>query len=132
MSERRHVARWLLRRAAGLGLALFPLFGSGCLYLGESRQTDFDESKRTAVRFATARAARQFHDGFRSSDREAHTDHDAFVMPFLVAQGEWVYHETAHYNAEVRLADVDRDGSITEEEAHAYLEHVKRAAAGGD
>ena len=53
-------------------------------------------------------------------------------MPFLVARGGKLYHETAHYNAEVRLADVNRDGDITEEEAQAYLAYVEQAVASED
>ena len=119
-------------RPALLGLALLPLWTSGCLFAGGTKRTEFVEQDRILVRFPTAQAAHDFHAGLRQSDREAYTDAGGFVVPFLVAGGGARYHETAHYNAEVRLADVNRDNNITEAEARDYLAYVNRSLAKDD
>lgn len=124
MNDRRH--GWVRRRAAALGLTILPLLSTGCLYLGASERIEFDESKRLPVKFASAQAARDFHEGLRLSDRDEYTDKGGFVMALLLARGHSLYHETAHYNAAVRRTDVDRDGSITDAEARAYLADVTR------
>ena len=119
-------------RPSLLGLALLPLFTSGCLFAGGTKRTEFEESERILVRFPTAQAAHDFHAGLRQSDREAYTDASGFVVPFLFVRGGARYHETAHYNAEVRLADVNRDNDITEAEARDYLAYVNRSLAEDD
>lgn len=132
VNDKRHVAQVTLRQSTVLGLVLLPLFTTGCLFVGGTEWTEFEEAKRIPVKFLSVGAAHDFHEGLRRSDREAYTDARGFVMPFLVARGGKFYHETAHYNAEVRLADVNRDSDITEEEAQAYLTYVERVVAGED
>lgn len=132
MNDKRHVAKVVFRQSAVFGLALLPLLTTGCLFVGGTQRTEFEEAKRIPVKFRSTRAAHDFHEGLRQSDREAYTDVGGFVMPFLVARGGELYHETAHYNAEVRLADVNRDSDITEEEAQAYLAYVERVVGSED
>lgn len=124
MNDKRHGRA--LRRIAACGLALLPIFSSGCLYLGASERIDFDEAKRLPVKCASAQAARDFHAAIRLSDKDEYTDKGGWVMALLLARGHSLYHETAHYNAAVRRADVNRDGTITEEEAQSFLAEVTR------
>ena len=121
-----------LRQALSCGLALLPLLSTGCVVVGGAKRTEFEEAQRLPVKFSSATAAQDFHEGLRLSDREPYTDASGFVAPFLFARGSATYHETAHYNAEVRLADVDRDNEITEAEARAYASQVRRALTSED
>ena len=132
VNDKRHMAAVIFRLFTVFGFALFPLFLTGCLVLGGSQRTEFDETKRISVKFSSVKAAHDFQEGLRQSDRDAYTDVGGFVVPFVVARGGRVYHETEHYNAAVRLADVNRDDEITEEEAQAYLAYVKRVVASED
>ena len=125
MNDQRQAAKDLVRRCTRFGLALLPLLTPGCLFVGVTERTEFEEAKRIPVRFLSERAAHDFHDAHRQSDREQYTDVDHFVMPFLVGREQKLYRETAHYNAGVRLADVNRDSDITEDEARAYLEYTQ-------
>ena len=118
--------KWTSRAATILALLSLP---TGCLCVGGSQQTKFNEVERIAVKFPSARAAQDFHDGLEQSDRKAFTETHGFVVPLLFARGGELYHETVHYNAEVRLADVDRDGEITEAEAQEYVEYVEQRNA---
>ncbi len=115
-----------------LGLALASLLISSCVVVGATKRTEIDEAGRLPVRFPSVQAAHDFHEGLRQSDRAAYTDASGLAVPLLFGRATETYHETAHYNAEVRLADVDRDGAITEEEARAYLDLVLRELAGED
>lgn len=130
VNHQRAVAQGPIHQLAVLGIALLSLLTSGCLYAGGSKRIEFEETDRILVKFSTALAAQDFHDGLRQSSREDYTEGGGFLVPFLIARGGAVYHETAHYNAEVRLADVNRDSDITETEAQAYLAFVRREAAG--
>ncbi|MEM7306567.1 MAG: hypothetical protein AAF682_07850 [Planctomycetota bacterium] len=118
------------RRLAVLGTALLPLLCTGCLAVGLTERSEFEEAQRTPVKFPSARAADDFHAGLRESDREVYVEANTFVVPFLVARRSELYHETDHYNAEVRRADVDRDGEITEDEARTYLGSVRSGGEG--
>lgn len=122
-------AKWILRLFTAFGAVLIPLVSTGCLFVGGTRRIEFDEESRTAVKFSCVEAAHDFHEGLRLSDPEPYTDVSGFAAPFIAARAGGVYHETDHYNAEVRLADVNRDRTITEEEAEAYLAYVRRTLA---
>lgn len=45
---------------------------------------------------------------------------------FTSNPGGVVFHETHHYNAQVRMADVDGDSLITDAEASAYRERMNQ------
>ena len=53
MNDKRHVPKGVLRRR--FGLALLPLLTTGCLFVGGTQRTDFEEAERLPVRFASAR-----------------------------------------------------------------------------
>ena len=112
------------RVSAAVAVALLPLVSVGCLFAGGVRRIESDESARILVRFSGVEASREFHDALERSDPEPYTDMGGFVVPFVAARGEGVYHETLHYNAAARIADVDRDGRITQEEARDYAAWV--------
>ena len=116
-----------LRLACLLACFLMPALTTGCLFAGGAKRIEVDEATRIHVKFSGADAARDFHEAFSRSDAEPFTAMSGYVVPFLVARGEGVYHETLHYNAAVRLADIDRDGSITAQEARNYVDYIDRA-----
>ena len=132
MNDKRPMATVIFWLFTVFGATLLPLLITGCLFVGGTKRIEFDKARRISVRFSSVKAAHDFHEGLRRSDRDAYTDEGGFVVPLIVARGGKVYHETEHYNAEVRLADVNRDGEITEEEAQAYLAYVERMVAGED
>ena len=103
--------------------AALPLVG-GCLAMGGGEKTCFDEDERITVRFANRTASNAFYQGFARADRGDYTDGGGFFVLLLAGGGGSLFHETQFYNAQVRRADVDRDGEITEEEALGYREAV--------
>jgi len=113
-----------------LAILLLSAIGTGCLYAGGAKRIESDEDSRIVVRFSGTEAAREFHEAFRRSDPEPYTEKSGFIVPLVLARGEAVYHETLHYNAAVRRADVDRDGRITTDEAREYAVHVDRPPYG--
>lgn len=115
-----------LRPVSLLATLFLSAISSGCLFVGGAKRIESDEAARIPVRFAGTEAAREFHEALSRSDIEPYTGMSGFVVPFVIARGEGVYHETLHYNAAVRMADVDRDGSITIEEARSYVAYVDR------
>ena len=110
-------------RSCVVAIAALP-FACGCLAGGGGEKTVFDESERYQVRFANRDASRAFHEGLASADREDYTDGGGFFVLFLAGGGGSTFYETQFYNAQVRRADIDRDGEITEEEALDYRDAV--------
>ena len=104
-----------------LGLAVVC---SGCLFMGGGDRVEIDEERRYRVQFSSVEAARVFHRALEASDHDLFVNEGGFMIPFVAFAGGSVFHETDHYNAQVRLADVDRNGEITEEEASAYEAYV--------
>jgi hypothetical protein len=70
--------------------------------MGGGHRTEYDEAIRYPVRFSSAGAARDFHAALEESDREPYTDEGGFVVLLIAGGGRDVYHETQHYNAQVR------------------------------
>ena len=105
---------------------LFCVFTSGCLIMGGGKETHFEEDIRLRVRFQSLAASTDFHDGMNRSDREWYIDAGGITVPFLFLGGGVVFHETQHYNAQVRMADVDGDSLITDDEASAYRERMNQ------
>jgi hypothetical protein len=108
--------------------AALPLVG-GCLAMGGGEKTRFDEAERIAVRFANRTASNAFYEGFANADRGDFTDGGGFFVLLLAGGGGSTFYETHFYNAQVRRADVDRDGEITEEEALGYRDAVGAESA---
>lgn len=100
------------------------LFTCGCLAGGGGEKTVFDESERCQVRFASRGASQAFHEGLARADRDDYTDGGGFFVLFLAGGGSSTFYETQFYNAQVRRADIDRDGEITAEEALDYRDAV--------
>src|SRR5687768_2200785 len=93
---------------------LLPLV-SGCLAFGGGHEIRFDESLRYPVSFASIEAAGLFHEGLARASRKGFTEGGGFGILFLFGHGRGVFHETEFYNAQVRAADIDRDGILTGE-----------------
>ncbi len=106
-----------------VALALCALL-PGCLMAGGGNRIEFDEDIRLPVRFASPAACEAFHAGLDLSDRAPFTRGRGFYVLLLAGGGERVFHETQHWNAQVRRADADADGTITEDEATRYRASV--------
>ena len=104
-------------------ILLFPLV-CGCVVMGGGHEIVFDEEHRLPVRFASVAASDAFHDGLEMADPDEFEEAGGFVVFGLVAMGGEIFHETQFYNAQVRLADVDRDGVIDDAEASRYLRRM--------
>ena len=113
-----------MRSMPWMSVALVPVL-SGCLVMRGARSVEVEEQERIAVRFESSTAADVFFEALARSSREDHTDERGFAVPFLAIGGETIFHETRHFNAQVRMADVDRDGNISQTEAAAYLDRVR-------
>jgi hypothetical protein len=107
--------RWL----ALLSLLLM----SGCIAIRQG--IEFDEEARIQVRFENEEALRLF-ESQRSRPKIHHTDHTYFVGLPLFIGIERVLHETEWYNHLVRLADLDGNKTITEQEMRTALKSLPK------
>ena len=112
-----------MKTVIGALLALCP-FTCGCVFMGGGDEVIFDEALRYQVQFESIAASKDFYEGLEASDRENFTEDSVFVIPGLAACGGDIFYETEHYNAQVRMSDMDRDDVITDEEAQLYRERV--------
>lgn len=99
---------------------------SGCTLAGGHRVI-IHEKERISVRFENLNASKLFYKGMNESDRDDFTDHGGMLVLGIGMGGGEAFHETAYYNAQVRMADIDRNGVITEAEAGAYLQRIDDA-----
>ena len=64
--------------------------------------------------------------GVARADRGDYRDGGGFFVLLIAGGGGSTFYETQFYNAQVRRADIDRDGVITEEEAIEYRNVVTK------
>lgn len=107
-------------RASILLIGLAPLL-SGCLLAHGGTKVFVNEASRSHVSFESGQAADDFYRGLHDSDRSTYSDTHGYYLVGIAMGGGITFHETAHYNAQVRQADIDIDGVITEGEAKGYL-----------
>ena len=107
-----------MSRLATLVIVVLFLFSNGCVAV--SRRVEYSDVERLKIRFEGVAAAKAFWSSFHRL-KPYHSDMNWIVSPLLLVRVEWVLHETEFYNAQVRKADVDRDGVITEAEAELLL-----------
>ena len=120
--------RRMHRKSQGFGLLVVPLAacamaGGGCLINSASREVIEPDAPRTTVQFQSEKAMATFqkevHGRYRAGAGEQGSG--AFAVPFVMAVSETrVLSENAFYNTQVRKADVDGNGTITEAEARVY------------
>ena len=91
--------------------------------MGGTKKTSY-EGDRLTVKFESVDASKEFYRGMSNADRADFIDGGGFVILFVFGRGSATFHETRFYNAQVRQADVNRDGLITEEEAKSYRKNV--------
>ena len=113
-----------MRRMMWLLFSVVPLL-SGCVVMDGGMRVAIDESSRLPVQFEDRASFEAFHEGLARSSRDDYTDVSGFGIPFVAFSARAVFHETHHFNAQVRMTDVDRDGTISSEEAAAYLERTR-------
>ena len=106
-------------RASILLIGLAPLLSS-CLLAHGGTKVIVVEEPRIDVSFESGQAADDFYRGLYDSDRSTYTDAGGYYLIGVAMGGGSTFHETAHYNAQVRQADIDGDGVITEAEAKGY------------
>ena len=91
---------------------------NGCIVL--NRKVEF-AGERQSVSFASTQAAKIFHDSM-NRPKLYHSDiRYTIIVPAGVVEFNQVLHEVEFYNAQVRHADANRDGIITEEEAQLLV-----------
>lgn len=98
---------------------------SGCVFGGGGQHITYEESIRLQVSFASVVASSVFHSALEEADRGDFTEGGGMFILFVFALGGANFHETQFYNAQVRIADANRNGVITEEEAENYAEWVE-------
>ena len=117
-----------LRKASGLGmlvgpLAICALAGGGCLINSSRTKVIEPDAPRMSVQFQSETAMAAFQKAAENRYRTGGGERGsgAFAIPFVIAASETrVLSENAFYNTQVRKADVDGDGSISEAEARVY------------
>jgi hypothetical protein len=120
--------RRLHRKFEGFGLLVVPLAacaiaGGGCLINSASREVIEPNAPRTAVNFESEKAMATFQKEVKHRYRAGGGEQGsgAFAVPFVMAVSETrVLSENAFYNTQVRNADVNGDGTISDAEARVY------------
>ena len=118
----------LRRKSARFGLLVAPLAacamaGGGCLFTSASEKVIEPDAPRKSVQFEseTAMAAFQKEADNRYLAGGGERGSGAFCIPFVVAIAETrVLSENAFYNMQVRKADANGDGTISDAEARVY------------
>jgi hypothetical protein len=104
-------------------LAAFAVAGGGCLINSASEEVIEPDAPRTSVQFESEKGMGAFQkeaeNRYRSGGGERGSG--AFAIPFVIAVSEKrVLSENAFYNTQVRKADVNGDGAISDAEARVY------------
>jgi hypothetical protein len=116
----RNTTRWGLRCAL---LAACAVAGGGCLINSSSKKVLEPDAPRMSVQFQSETAMAKFQKAVdhRYLAGGGEQGSGAFAVPFVIAASETrVLSENAFYNTQVRKADVNGDGSISDAEARVY------------
>ena len=103
-----------MRRALALALILALILSSGCFSF--QRRVEFSDTERLQVTFENAAAATAFSTAF-DAPAVRHSDWKITVSPLFLMNVELILYEKEWYNYLVRMADINRNSVITEEEA---------------
>ena len=117
--------RW---NSVGLGLRVAPLAicalaGGGCLINSSTEKVLEPDAPRTAIQFESEKAMAAFQKEAQHRYRSGGGDRGsgAIAIPFVMAVSERrVLSENAFYNTQVKKADVNGDGTISDAEARVY------------
>ena len=116
------------RKSSGFGLLVGPLTvcalsGGGCLINSSNTKVIEPDAPRTSVQFQSETAMAKFQKAAENRYRAGGGERGSgsFAIPFVIAASETrVLSENAFYNTQVRKADVDGDGTISDAEARVY------------
>jgi hypothetical protein len=118
----------LRRKTVRLGLRFAPvaacvIAGGGCLINSASKKVVEPDAPRMSVEFqsetAMANFQKEVNNRYLAGGGEQGSG--ALAVPFVIAASETrVLSENAFYNTQVRKADVNGDGSISDAEARVY------------
>jgi hypothetical protein len=120
--------RGLRSNTVGLVLRVAPLAicavaAGGCLINSSSEKVLEPDAPRTTVQFESEKAMAAFQKEVQGRYRSGGGERGsgAFAIPFVIAVAEKrVLSENAFYNTQVRNADVNGDGTISDAEARVY------------
>jgi len=112
-----------MRRAPLTVLLIVSILASGCI--GVSRRVETSEENRLQIGFENSEAARLFYLSMLKPKPYMSDQSILFAFPFAIGI-EWVLHETEWYNHQVRRADIDQDGQISEQEARVLFRHYEQ------
>jgi hypothetical protein len=120
--------RGLRRNTLRVGLLVAPLAlcavaGGGCLINSSNEKVLEPDAPRTSVQFESEKAMAAFQKETQNRYRAGGGERGsgAFAIPFVIAASEKrVLSENAFYNTQVKKADVNGDGTISDVEARVY------------
>ena len=120
--------RGLRRKSAAFRMLVAPLAvcaiaGGGCLINSASEKVIEPDAQRMSVQFESEKGMAAFQKEANSRYRAGGGERGsgALAIPFVIAAAEKrVLSENAFYNTQVRKADVNGDGMISDAEARVY------------
>lgn len=104
-------------------LAVMATLAAGCLLTTHETKLVREDEPRQAVAFESDEGMTEFHAAVnRRADRGARErGRSSFNVPFIVsANTRKVLSRTAFFNDQVRLADINADGTLSDVEVWAY------------
>ena len=110
-------------RTAILLLPVAAVLSSGCLVTTHEDKVIREDEPRQAVQFETDEGMMQFHSAVnrRSDSGARERGRSSFNIPFIVsANTRKVLARSAFFNDQVRIADINGDGKLTDAEVWAY------------
>ena len=97
---------------------------SGCVVFGGGSEVVYDEARRMRVSFASLDASSDFYNGMELADEAPFSESGGIFVIGLALVGGETFYETQFYNAQLRMADVNRDTIIDDAEAEHYLQRM--------
>ena len=112
----------MLRRLFPTTVVLVLGFLPGCLFNSKSDTIVEPDAPRQAVTFESDAGMHRFHDAVqRRYHSEKVESSSEFAIPFLLdVESRRITSENAYWNAQVKKADIDQNGIISDAESHTY------------
>lgn len=112
--------RGLLFLAAGTLVAT----SAGCLIMADGERIVRDEEERLPVEFESEQGLIDFQTAVRrrGTPGARYEGEGSFMIPLIIAVDQTrILSQDAFYNDQVRAADVNRDGTLSDAEVTAYV-----------